>query len=337
VNGDPNGTVRPLVVVLGASGFLGSALTRALARRPVRLRLVARRETPVPAGAVAAVEVCRTDLAAPGALAAAVEGADAVFHLAAATDAGWRVAEGDTAAERMNVGLVRDLAEAAGAGARRPVVVFPSTTTHLGDDPGRAPDPGRVRSPYVRQKLLAEGVLADATAAGVLRGVSLCLPTAFGHGPGTTAPDRGVVATMTRRALAGDPLTVWGDGSVRRDPVYVDDVVDAFLAALDHADRLAGTYWNIGTGRGVTLRTLFTGVSAAVAAHTGRPAVPVVSVAPPASADPADSEDVVVDPGPFTAATGWTARVGLEEALRRTVTALAPAPAGAGGPGPRLG
>ncbi|MER5555913.1 NAD-dependent epimerase/dehydratase [Streptomyces sp. NPDC002793] len=325
MSGGTAGAGRPLVVVLGASGFLGSALTRALARRPVRLRLVARRATPAPTGAVADIDVRTTDLAAPGALAEAVEGADAVFHLVAATDAGWRVAEGDTAAERMNVGLVRDLTDAVEAAARRPVVVFPSTTTHLDDHAaGSAADPDRGRSPYVRQKLQAEGVLARATADGILRGVSLCLPTVFGHGPDSTAPDRGVVATMTRRALAGDPLTIWGDGSVRRDLVYVDDVVEAFLAALDHADRLAGAYWNIGTGTGVTLRTLFTGVSAAVAAHTGAPAVPVVSVEPPASADPADSVDVVVDPGPFAAVTGWTARVELDEALRRTVTALAP-------------
>lgn len=323
----PGGDGRPLVVVLGASGFIGSPLTRALATRPVRLRLVARRETPVPDGAVADIEVRTADLAAPGAIAEAVHGADAVFHLVAATEAGWRVTEGDLAAERLNVGLVRDLAAAlgeGGRGARPPVVIFPSTTTHLGAGPGGAVDPDDVKSPYVRQKLLAEGVLAHAAAEGLLRSVSLCLPTVFGHGPATTAPDRGVVAAMTRRALAGDPLTVWGDGSVRRDLVYIDDVVEALLAAHDHADQLSGTHWEIGTGTGVTLLSLFTGVAGAVAAQTGGPAVPVVTVPPPEHADPADSEDVVVDPEPFRAVTGWRARVDLEDALRRTAAALAP-------------
>ncbi|WP_234373188.1 NAD-dependent epimerase/dehydratase family protein [Streptomyces sp. H-KF8] len=70
----PGGDGRPLVVVLGASGFIGSPLTRALAGRPVRLRLVARRATPVPDGALAETEVRTTDLAAPGAIAEAVEG-----------------------------------------------------------------------------------------------------------------------------------------------------------------------------------------------------------------------------------------------------------------------
>ncbi|MFF0116660.1 NAD-dependent epimerase/dehydratase family protein [Streptomyces prasinus] len=333
----PGGDGRPLVVVLGASGFIGSPLTRALAGRPVRLRLVARRATPVPDGALAETEVRTTDLAAPGAIAEAVEGADAVFHLVAATEAGWRVTEDDTAAERLNVGLVRDLVAALAArrqGSRRPVVVFPSTTTHLGGGPGGAVDPADVKSPYVRQKLLAENVLAAATAEGVLRGVPLCLPTVFGHGPATTAPDRGVVAAMTRRALAGEPLTVWGDGSVRRDLVHIDDVVEALLAAHDHADRLSGTHWEIGTGTGVTLLSLFTGIAEAVAARTGDPAVPVVTVPPPDHADPADSEDVVVDPEPFRTVTGWRARVELGDALRRTAAALAPAAGHWGGTGP---
>ncbi|MGW0931054.1 NAD-dependent epimerase/dehydratase family protein [Streptomyces sp. NPDC002644] len=330
----PGGDGRPLVVVLGASGFIGSPLCRALARRPVRLRLVARRETPVPDGAVADVEVRTADLAAPGAIADAVAGADAVFHLVAATEAGWRVAEGDTAAERLNVGLVHDLAAALRArprGPRPPVVVFPSTITHPGGGPGGEVRPADVKSPYVRQKLLAENALAEAAADGVLRGVSLCLPTVFGHGPATTAPDRGVVAAMTRRALAGEPLTVWGDGSVRRDLVHVDDVVEALLAAHDHADRLSGTHWEIGTGTGVTLLALFTGIAEAVAGHTGAPAVPVVTVPPPDHADPADSEDVVVDPRPFRAVTGWRPRVPLDDALRSTAAALAPSPAYWGG------
>ncbi|WP_340563450.1 NAD-dependent epimerase/dehydratase family protein [Streptomyces sp. GSL17-111] len=328
MTGRPGGGDRPLVVVLGASGFIGSPLTRALAARPVRLRLVARRETPVPDGAAAGIEVRTADLAAPGEIARAVEGADAVFHLVAATEAGWRVTEDDTAAERLNVGLVRDLAAALAAtgrkGANRPVVVFPSTTTHRGVGPGGTVDPDQVKSPYVRQKLLAENVLARATAEGVLRGVALGLPTVFGHSPAATAPDRGVVAAMTRRALAGEPLTVWGDGSVRRDLVYIDDVVDALLAAHDHADRLLGRHWEIGTGTGVTLLSLFTGVSDAVAARTGRPAVPVVTVPPPDHADPADAEHVVVDPEPFHAVTGWRARVALPDALHRTAASLAP-------------
>ncbi len=91
---------KPLVVVLGASGFIGSGITRELARRSVRLRAVARRPTPVPAGHIADVEVVTADLTEEGMLTKVIAGADVIVHLVAYTDAGWRVAEGDTAAER---------------------------------------------------------------------------------------------------------------------------------------------------------------------------------------------------------------------------------------------
>lgn len=66
-------TRRPLIVVLGASGFMGSAVVDRLAGLPVTVRAVARGLSPVPAEAVADVETHQVDLARPGALADAVE------------------------------------------------------------------------------------------------------------------------------------------------------------------------------------------------------------------------------------------------------------------------
>jgi nucleoside-diphosphate-sugar epimerase len=343
--------------VLGASGFIGSALSRALATRPIGLRLVARRPAPVPRHAVADVEVCATDLTAPGALAAAVADCDAVVHLVAYTDGGWRVADGDTVAERVNVGLVEDLvaalrshraapatvdsrravpaAVAAGVAAPAapvsvcapPAVLFAGTDTQVGlTDHERidGTEPDRPRSAYCRQKLAAENVLKQATADGLIRAASLRLPTVYGHGPDSTCADRGVVSLMVRRALAGDPLTMWHDGTVRRDLVYIDDVTAAFVAALDHMDALAGRHWLIGSGMGVPLGVVFAQIADLVSGRTGRAPVEVVSVDPPAHAEPTDLKSVEIDSSAFRAVTGWRPWVSLRDGLTRTVTALAP-------------
>jgi nucleoside-diphosphate-sugar epimerase len=307
------------VVVLGASGFLGSAISRALARRPIDLRLVARRETPVPADAVARVEVLAANLTEPGVLASAVDGADVIVHLVAHTDGGWRVADGDTVAERVNRGLVEDLV---GAVRGRPVVLFAGTDTQVGLTEhvridGTEPD--HPRSAYCRQKLAAENALKQATVDGVLRGISLRLPTVYGHGPESSAADRGVVALMVRRAFAGQELTMWHDGSVRRDLVHVDDVVDAFLAAIDHPDQLAGRHWLVGSGAGVPLGDVFSLVARTVARHTGKPPVPVVSVPPPAHAEPTDLKSVEIDSSAFRSATGWCPEISLVVGVERTV------------------
>lgn len=344
---------RPLITVLGASGFIGSHVVAELAGRPVRLRAVARRPT-VPAGlgrSVADVETRAVDLSRPGALAEAVAGSDAVVHLVAHLDGAgaWRAADGDSAAERLNTGLVRELADAlrpTPATGRPPAVVLFASTATTTPDPttgtGRpattglvpattglapvnaAPAPASTppATPYERQKAAAERILADATAAGELCGVSLRLPTVFGP---ATAPavDRGVVSAMARRALDGEPITMWHDGTVRRDLLYVRDAATAFTAALDHARTLAGRHWSVGSGHATPLGDVFRALAAAVASRTGGPPVPVRRVEPPAFASAADFRDVRTDPAPFGSATGWAPRVPLREALDRTVAALA--------------
>ncbi|MGX7825866.1 NAD-dependent epimerase/dehydratase family protein [Actinokineospora sp. 24-640] len=311
---------RPLIVVLGASGFIGTAVSRALAARPVRLRLVSRRLPPVPCDAVADIEVSTVDLTEPGAMARAIAGADTVIHLVAPS---WRSADGAAdgdaaAAEKVNVGLVRDLADVCRAGGTVPAVLFTGTALN-GDDSTDTP-PDRLRSAYCRQKLSAERVLEQATADGVLRAVSLRLPPVFGYEPGTRP---NVVETMARKALAGDALTLWHDGTVRRDLVHIDDVTAAILDTLDHFEALTGSYWLVGTGQGEPLGKLFAEISQIVADHTGEPAVAVTRVPPPANSFSTDLVDVDVDPSRFHAVTGWRPRLSLRDGLISTVAALA--------------
>jgi nucleoside-diphosphate-sugar epimerase len=339
----PGPEARPLVAVLGASGLLGTAITRELATRPIRLRLVGRRPVPAPAGGPAAIEVRRCDLTAPGELAAAVAGAAAVVHLVAhTTGAGaWRSAESDEVAERVNVGLVHDLVSAIAGrrGAPAPVVVFAGSASQAGRPAGPRLDGTERDEPltaYDRHKLAAERALRAATAEGIVRATTLRLTTLFGAGTDPGAIDRGVVAAMSRRALAGQPLTMWHDGTVRRDLLCADDAARAFVAALDHPDALAGRHWPVGTGEATTIAELFAAIAATVAAVTGRPAVPVARVAPPGEAVGTDLVDCVADPSAFRDATGWSPRVPLPEALDRLARCLAgrrpAAPAPGAGP-----
>ncbi|MGV9772525.1 NAD-dependent epimerase/dehydratase family protein [Streptosporangium sp. NPDC003464] len=316
---------RPLITVLGASGFVGSAVLTALAERPVSVRAVSRRPAAVPAAGPAEFEVRTADLTDAESLAAAVAGSDAVINLVLDAS-GWRGADDDSATARVNVDVMRDLVGCLRAGRkeRPPVVVSAGSVSQVGPPP-RSPidgtEPDRPQTSYDRQKQSAEGLLKRASHAGTVRGVSLRLPTVFGDGP-----DRGVLATMARRALAGEALTMWHDGTVERELLYVHDVADAFVAALDHADALAGGHWLLGRGRGERIGDVFRTIADLVSAHTERPPVPVVSVPPPADARRTDFHSVVVDSSAFRSVTGWRPRVPLREALTLMVRALAGSP-----------
>ncbi|WP_314621573.1 NAD-dependent epimerase/dehydratase family protein [Streptomyces stackebrandtii] len=320
-----DGGQRPLIVVLGGSGFIGAAVVEALARRPVRLRTVGRRPQPVPAGAVADVEAVCADLTGRAALEAAVAGADTVVHLLMHTG-GWREAAGNPAAEEVNVGVMRDLVALLGNAHRPPAVLFAGSTSQAGL-PERMPidgsEPDRPTTAYDRHKHTAEQILMAADAAGLVRGVSLRLPTVYGDSPRGRLTGRGVVSTMVRKAFAGEELTLWNDGTVERDLLYVHDAADAFLAGIDHARVLAGRHWLLGTGRGVPLGDVLRTIADLVGAHLGRPPVPVVCLPPPDLATATDMHSVTIDSSRFRAATGWRPRVPLHLALRRCVEAFA--------------
>ncbi|ANN20060.1 oxidoreductase [Amycolatopsis orientalis] len=312
------------ITVLGASGFVGSAVTRALVRQPIRLRAVARGRFTPPSGR-AETTVVAVDLTDRAALAEAVAGSDAVVYLLLA-DGGWRAAE-TTAAARVNVGVMRDLVEVIGSGGGTPpLVVYSGTSMQVGVPPREPLDGSEPDLPvtaYAMQKLAAEEILKEATANGRVRGISLRLPTVFGENTVEGGKhDSGVVSAMARRAFEGQALPIWGDGTVRRDLVHVDDIAAAFTAALAAPDSLVGAHWLLGAGRGDRLGEVFRLVARETAEHTGRDPVEVIRVEPPAHAPTTDSLNLVVDSTPFRRITGWRPEISLSDGVRRTVAAL---------------
>lgn len=318
-----SGSSRPLIVVLGASGLIGSAVVSALSHRDVVIRAVARRLPDTPPGDRADLQTRRADLLRPGAVEHAVADADAVIHLLL-DRGGWRGSGDDAADRRVDVEVARDLVASFRGRSRKgapPVVVLAGSTTQRGSTWG----PGGVLpedsvSDYDRQKEEAEALLRSATSEGVVRAVPLRLPTVFGPAP---AGGRGVVGAMVRRAFAGEPLTMWHDGAVWREFLYVDDVADAFRLALDYADSLAGRPWCLGSDRSERLGDVLRMIAALVSEYTGRDPVPVLRVPAPAYAKASDFTDMVVDSSAFRSATGWRPRTPLDRALRHTVAMIA--------------
>ena len=320
----PLGEHRPRVTVLGGTGFLGGAVTDELLRREVTVRVVGRRAAPHPVSHPN-LQVRIADLADPRAVVTAVTGSDAVVVLTAfrSPTAQWRVSDTDPMAERMTVGVIRDVVDtlavqcrSPGGNAASPPMVLMAGSAPANDLAAVAADP------YARLKARAEDVLRTASATGAISGACLRLPTVYGRIEcAATVVDRGVITAMARRALAGEPLTIWHQ--VRRNLLHVRDAASAFAAALDHGDRLSAGCWAVGGDRPVPLTDLFAQIARIAADRRGTLPVPVQPSAPPAHASPLDAADVSVDSTPFRSITGWRPVVPDDDGLLDLITALA--------------
>jgi UDP-glucose 4-epimerase len=134
-------------------------------------------------------------------------------------------------------------------------------------------------------------------------------------GPRQTGQYGMVVPTFVRQALAGEPITVFGDGTQSRSFTYVGDVVGALLKLMVEP-RAVGEVFNVGTPEEVTIREL----AHRVKAITGSPS-PIVTV-PYDQAYEAGFEDMprrVPDLAKIEHLIGYRPAVGLDEIIRRVV------------------
>jgi UDP-glucose 4-epimerase len=142
-----------------------------------------------------------------------------------------------------------------------------------------------------------------------LSGVVLRLANIYGprqspHG------EAGVIAIFTDRLLRGEPCVINGDGLQTRDYVYVGDVAEAALRALERP-QVTGPI-NIGTGVETTVVALFEALRAAFGHGESRHG----------PARPGEQRRSLLDASRARQVLGWTPRVGLDEGLRRTVAAV---------------
>jgi UDP-glucose 4-epimerase len=110
------------------------------------------------------------------------------------------------------------------------------------------------------------------------------------------------------RALRGEEIVVWGDGSVIRDYVYVRDVAGAFCQAASYSGSLK--VFNIGSGRGLSVNELIQSIEAFLGRTISRRYV---------ASRPFDVPANVLDISRAAVHLGWSPQYSFREGLRRTV------------------
>ncbi len=300
------------LLVIGGSGFIGARATRTWQRSHGPVRLVDRYAPPADllAGESDYVEADLRGEALPASVLADV---DAVLYLA---HIGFPAGAMNDLAEEFEANvlpLTRFLEQLRHARANRSFVYLSSGGAVYGEPETRAPlreaHPCRPLSGYGLSKAAGEHCVRVSARGGGFGATVLRPGNAYGPGQRTDRP-QGAVAHFLKSAAERTSLTLYAGGEVVRDYVYIDDLVEAILAALDRPPAAgACALYNVGTGVGISLNELVDKVEATTGERLATR---------PAPARACDCAYNVLDNARIRAELGWQARTPLDEGLART-------------------
>lgn len=241
------------ILILGGSGFLGSAAARSLSARNHKVKVICRNEPPPMFFGGAPVELHLADLATLTAAHRVFDGVDTVLHFVSTT----------TPASSMNdmafdvssnlfplLNLMKIMVT-----RRIPRLIFSSSGGTIYGIPPKLPasetDPADPISSYGITKLAMEKFIGLHAHNQQLHGIILRIGNPYGPYQ-ITGTAIGSIAHFTTSQARYQPIQIWGDGSVIRDYIFIDDVCRALAQIVEDAGFAGGVY-NLASGRGHSL------------------------------------------------------------------------------------
>jgi len=291
---------------VGGNGFIGTHLVDRLVESGNAARIYDRspsRFRPTPKDA----EYLEGELGNHGLIREAVEGAEVVYHLVSTTLP--KTSNDDPIYDvRSNlVDTIQLLECCVEAGVRK--VIFSSSGGTVYGPPRSLPiteeHPTEPISSYGVVKLAIEKYLGLFRHLHGLDYAALRISNPYGPYQNPEG-QQGAISVFLHRIHGGRPITIWGDGTVVRDYLYVSDLVEALVLAARVETR--AKVLNVGSGRGHSLNDLLRVISEVLGEE------PEVQYLP---ARPLDVPENVLDMGRAKAELGWIPNVGLPEGIAR--------------------
>jgi UDP-glucose 4-epimerase len=243
-----------------------------------------------------------------------VKGQDYVFHLAGQVSHVDSVMDPFTDVD-INVNGTLSVLEACRKFNPRARIVFTGTRGQYGPSvklPVDEKAPTNAKGIYAINNLAAEKIILMYHEVHDLPGICLRITNTYGPRHQMKHSRYGVVNWFIRLALDDQAIPIMGDGSILRDFLYVDDLVDVLILAASSKEAY-GHLFNVGTGVAVDFRT----VAETIVFLTGSGRCEFV---------PFSEERKKLEPGHYYAdirkiknMLGWEPQISLEEGLRRTI------------------
>lgn len=249
------------ILITGGAGFIGSHLSDRLVASGHEVTVLddlSSGTTQNLAASIDRVRLIRDRVENIGAHLDSLDGVRTVVHLAASIS-GYDSLKDPHGYLAANVtGLLTVLEAMRAIGAKR--IVFASSATVYGNAPGEARRETDVPKPittYALTKLAGEHLLSIYGPLWQFTHTSLRLFNVYGPRQSPEHPYANVTCKFTHAAATARQVKLYGDGEQSRDFVFIDDVVDVFVRALEATP---SELYNVGTGTATSIRSLLTAV-----------------------------------------------------------------------------
>jgi UDP-glucose 4-epimerase len=271
------------VLITGGAGFIGSHLTDALLANGHSVRILddlstgKRSNLPLDNPAV---ELIEGDVADAALVARAMSGCSAVAHLAAVASVQASVDDPVRTHQSNFIGTLNVCEAMRQAGVKR--VLFASSAAVYGNNgEGQAIDEDTSKAPltpYASDKLASEFYLDFYRRQHDLEPVVFRFFNIYGPRQDPSSPYSGVISIFSERAQKGLPISVFGDGEQTRDFVYVEDLVQVLVQAVEKPEVQVGAV-NVGWNQATTLKQMLQALADVVGD------LPAISYGPARSGD----------------------------------------------------
>ena len=301
---------KPIAVVTGGAGFIGSHMVDLLLDRGFSVRvidsLVGGRERNLEHHGDNANLACEwRDIRGIAGDDSLFREARYVIHFAGIGDIVPSIGQPVEYMEVNVQGTVKVLEAARAAGVEKLVYAASSSCYGMAETPTAEDHPIRPQYPYALSKNMGEQACFHWRGVYGLAVNSIRIFNAYGTRSRTSGAYGAVFGVFLKQKLEGKPFTVVGDGAQRRDFLYVSDVAEAFLAAAE-TERV-GEVWNLGAGNPQSVNHLVELLDGEVVYIPKRPGEP---------------ECTWADISKITTDLDWRPKVSFEEGVGRVLAEI---------------